>query len=32
MPEMNGYRYSTIGDKVLLVEPQNYTVVAVLGE
>ena len=32
MPEMKGYRYSTIGDKVLLVEPQNHTVVAVLGE
>jgi hypothetical protein len=32
MPEMKGYRYSTIGDKVLLVEPKNYTVVAVLGE
>jgi len=32
MPEMKGYRYNTIGDKVLLVEPENYTVVAVLGE
>ena len=32
MPEMKGYRYNTVGDKVLLVEPQNYTVVAVLGE
>ncbi len=32
MPEMKGYRYNTVGDKVLLVEPENYTVVAVLGE
>ena len=32
MPQMKGYRYSTLGDQVLLVEPQNYTVVAVLGE
>src|SRR6266567_4465556 len=32
MPEMQAYRYNTIGDKVLLVEPENYTVVAVLGE
>jgi hypothetical protein len=32
MPEMAGYRYSTIGNKVLLVEPGNHTVVAVLGE
>jgi hypothetical protein len=32
MPEMKAYRYSTIGDKVLLVEPKNHTVVAVLGE
>jgi|GEM_PF-1434684 len=32
MPEMQAYRYSTIGDKVLLVEPQNHTVVAVLGQ
>ena len=32
MPEMKGYRYNTIGNKVLLVEPENYTVVAVLGE
>ena len=32
MPEMKAYRYSTVGDKVLLVEPENYTVVAVLGE
>jgi len=32
MPEMSGYRYSTIGNKVLLVEPGNHTVVAVLAE
>ena len=32
MPEMKGYRYTTVGDKVLLVDPQNHTVVAVLGE
>jgi len=32
MPEMKGYRYNTVGDKVLLVEPSNHTVVAVLGE
>jgi hypothetical protein len=32
MPEMGGYRYITVGDKVLLVEPSNHTVVAVLGE
>ena len=32
MPETKAYRYSTIGDKVLLVEPKNFTVVAVLGE
>ena len=30
--EMKGYRYNTVGDKVLLVEPANHTVVAVLGE
>ena len=30
MPELKGYRYNSVGDKVLLVEPQNYTVVAVL--
>ena len=32
MPEMKGYRYNTVGNKVLLVEPANHTVVAVLGE
>jgi hypothetical protein len=32
MPEMKGYRYSTIGDKVLLVDPANMTVVAVLAK
>ena len=32
MPEMQGYRYSTVGEKVLLVEPGNHVVVAVLGE
>ena len=32
VPAMKGYRYNTVGDKVLLVEPKNYTVVAVLGE
>jgi hypothetical protein len=30
MPVMKGYRYSTVGNKVLLVEPSNHTVVAVL--
>jgi hypothetical protein len=32
MPEMQGYRYTTVGNKVLLVEPRNHVVVAVLGE
>ncbi len=32
MPEMQGYRYITVGKKVLLVEPRNHVVVAVLGE
>src|SRR5262249_8011067 len=32
MPELKPYRYNTVGDKVLLVDPKNHTVVAVLGE
>jgi Protein of unknown function (DUF1236) len=32
MPELKPYRYNTVGDKVLLVDPKTYAVVAVLGE
>jgi hypothetical protein len=32
IPQMKGYRYITVGDKVLLVGPSNHTVLAVLGE
>jgi hypothetical protein len=31
VPALKAYRYVTVGDKVLLVEPQNMTVVEVLG-
>jgi len=32
IPQTRTYRYTTVGDKVLLVEPANRTVVAVIQE
>jgi hypothetical protein len=32
IPQTRAYRYTTVGDKVLLVEPANRTVVAVIKE